>query len=90
MKKKNFSSGGLTIDYTELGTISIDELRDAVIEDIEALKNIYNVRFVKGPRLRMYPTNEYGEPVRLVRPAGGAIDFMDTHHYRPACKDYDL
>lgn len=90
MKKKHFTAGGLTIDYKELGTISIDEFRDAVIEDIEALKGVYNIRFVKGPRLRMYPTNEYGEPVRVVHPAGGTKDFMDTHHYRPACKDYDL
>lgn len=90
MKKKHFTSGGLTIDYAELGTISINEFRDAVIEDIEALKTLYNVRFVKGPRLRMHPTNEYGEPVRVVRPTGGTIDFMNTHHYRPACLDYDL
>lgn len=89
-KNKTFSGGGLTIDYKELGTISINEFRDAVIADIEALKDIYNIRYVKSPRLRMYPTNEYGEPVRLTRPAGGTIEFMDTHHYRPACKDYDL
>jgi hypothetical protein len=91
MKKKHFSTSGLTINYAELGTISVDEFRDAVIEDIEALKDLYNIRFVKAPRLRINATNEYGEPVRVVRPTGGGtIDYMDTHHYRPACKDYDL
>lgn len=88
--RDGFDPKALTIDYKALGTISIDELAHAIIEDIQALKDIYNVRYVKGPRLRIYPTNEYGEPIRLVRPTGGKIDFMDTHHYRPACKDYDL
>lgn len=80
----------LTIDYRELGTISIDELAHAVIEDIQALKDLYNVRYVKAPRLRFYVTNEYGEEIRVRRPTGGTINYMDTHHYRPACKDYDL
>jgi hypothetical protein len=88
--KGSFDPKELTIDYKELGTISIDELAHAVIEDIHALKDIYNIRYVKGPRLLIYPTNEYGEPVKVERPTGGKIDFMDTHHYRPACKDYDL
>jgi hypothetical protein len=88
--KSTFELKGVTIDYSALGTISIDELAHAVLEDIQALKDIYNVRYIKGPRLRIYPTNEYGEPVQLYRPAGGKINFMDTHHFRPACKDYDL
>jgi hypothetical protein len=88
--KKTFEPKGVTIDYEALGTINIDELAHALLEDIQALKDIYHVQYVKGPQLRIYPTNEYGEPVQLVRPEGGKISFMDTHHYRPACKDYDL
>lgn len=80
----------LTIGYKELGTINIDELAHAVIEDIKALKDIYNVRYVKACRLRIFATNEYGEIIKVRRPGGGHIYYMDTHHYRPACKDYDL
>jgi len=83
--------GGLTINYKELGTISIDELAQAIFADIHALKDGYNVRFVKGARLKLLVTNEYGEEVRVPRiGGGGTIHYMDTHHYRPACKDYDL
>lgn len=89
-KRGSFNPDGLTIDYKALGTISIDELAHALIEDIQALKDIYNIQFVKGPRLRLQATNEYGERVIVRRPTGGRIRYMDTHHYRPACKDYDL
>jgi hypothetical protein len=89
-KDKPFELGGLTISYKGLGTISIDELLHALAEDIHALKDIYNIGFVKGPRLRLYATDEYGTPVRVRRPTGGKLVFMDTVHYRPACKDYDL
>jgi len=81
---------GLTIGYKQLGTISIDELAHAVFEDIQALKDLYDVRYVRGARLRLLVTNEYGEAITVRRPAGGTIQYMDTHHYRPACKDYDL
>ena len=88
--KDSFEPGGLTIVYNELGTISIDEFKQAVITDINALKDIYNVRYVKAPRIKLFVTNEYGEPIKIKRPTGDTIDFMDTHHYRPACKDYEL
>lgn len=87
---KYYKRLGLLIDYKELGTISIDELAHAVIEDIQALKDIYNIRYVTGVRLRLPVTNEYGERLKVRRPTGGYIYRMDTHHYRPACKDYDL
>lgn len=80
----------LTIAYKELGTISIEEFRDALIEDIQALREIYNVRYVDGARLQFHVTNEYGEQIRVRRPAGGTVNFMDSHHYKPACTDYDL
>ena len=83
-------SRSLIIAYKELGTISIDEFRDALVEDTHALKDIYNIRYLKGARLTFYVTNEYGEEVKVRRPTGGSIHYMDTHHYRPACKDYDL
>ena len=89
-KRGSFDPDGLTIDYRALGTISIDELAHALIEDIQALKEIYHIQYVRRPRLRFLPTDEYGDPVRVRRPAGGTIRYMDTHHYRPACKDYDL
>lgn len=89
-EKGKFDPRGLTIDYKELGTISIDELVHAIIEDVQALKDIYNIRYVKNPRLRIYVTNEYGEEIKVHRPTGGTINYMDTHHYRPSCKDYDL
>ena len=88
--KGSFEPHGLTIVYKELGTISIDEFKHAVITDVNALKDIYNVRYVTGPRIKLFVTNEYGEEIRLRRPTGGSIQYMDTHHYRPACKDYDL
>ena len=81
---------GLLIAYKELGTISIDEFKQALIADIESLKEIYNVQYVTAPRLKIIVTNEYGEQIKVRRPAGGYIYYMDTHHYRPSCKDYDL
>lgn len=89
-KRGSFDPDGLTIGYKALGTISIDELAHALVEDIQALKEIYNIRFVTGPLLKLYATNEYGERIIVRRPTGGRIHYMDTHHYRPACKDYDL
>jgi hypothetical protein len=92
MRKRNgpFEPSGLFIGYRELGTINIDELGHAVITDIHALKDIYNVQYVKGCGLKLFVTNEYGEEIKVRRPTGGYIYYMDTHHFRPACKDYDL
>ena len=87
-KKKN--DDALIIEYKALGTISIDELAHAIMEDIQTLKNEFNVRFVTGVRLRLPVTNEYGDPLRVIRPGGARMYRIDTHHYRPACLDYDL
>jgi hypothetical protein len=78
------------IQYSELGTIAIDELTHAVWEDIQALKEIYHVSYVTGARLIIPVTNEYGDPRYTRHPEGHRIYRMDTHHYRPACKDYEL
>ena len=88
--KGPFEPHGLLIVYKELGTISINEFKQALIADIDSLKEIYNVQYVTAPRLKIIVTNEYGEQIKVRRPTGGAIYYMDTHHYRPACKDYDL
>lgn len=85
-----FGPKGLLVAYWQLGTISIDELRDALVEDLHVLKELYNVRYVKGSKLKITVTNEYGEELKVRRPGGGRMYFMHTHHYRPACKDYEL
>jgi hypothetical protein len=81
---------GLTISYETLGTIHIKELREAIIEDIFALIDWYHVQYVKNARIKLEVTNEYGEQLNVTRSTGGRVTYMDTHHYRPACKDYDL
>jgi hypothetical protein len=80
----------LTIDFDKLGTISIDEFKQALFEDLEALKEIYGVKYVTAASLRLPVTNEYGDPLIVKRPQGGTISRMDTHHYHPACLDYHL
>ena len=85
-----FESHGLTMEYKLLGTINIDELAHAVWEDIQVLKELYNVRYVKGTRLKLLITDEYGEEIKVRRPGGGYVHILHTHHYRPACKDYEL
>ena len=89
-QSKPFETRGLTIDYRSLGTISLLEFAHAVFEDVHALSDIYNVRFVKGPRLRLYVTDEFGEEIKVQHPAGGTVRYLNTHHFRPACKDYEL
>lgn len=86
-KKKDHA---LVVEYKSLGTVSIDELAHAIMEDIQALKSEYNVRFVTDVRLRIPVTNEYGDPLRVIRPGGGTMYRIDTHHYRPTCLDYNL
>jgi hypothetical protein len=88
--RKSFEPRGLTMEYERLGTISIDELAHAVWEDIQTLKTLYNVRYVKSPRLKIVVTDEYGEEIKLRRPGGGYVHYLHTCHYRPAYKDYEL
>lgn len=88
--KRPNNSSSLVIDYRDLGTISVTEMMHAVIEDAHILTDVYNINFVKGSRLKVFATDEYGQPVRIINPAGGAIQYMPTHHLRPACKDYEL
>ena len=87
---KQKKDDAMVIEYRALGTITIDELAHAIMEDIQALKNEHNVRFVTGVRLRLPVTNEYGDPLRVTRPGGATMSRIDTHYYRPACLDYNL
>ncbi len=89
-KRDSQPQNAVFIDYKELGTISIDELAQALYTDIQALKDIYNVKYVTAPRIKLPITNEYGDQRLIRHPEGHFINRMDTHHYRPACKDYEL
>lgn len=81
----------LKIDYKTLGTIAMDELKQALWSDIEALKEQFGVSYVNGVTLTVPATNEYGDPMQVRRLSTGAIvKRLDTHHYRPACLDYKL
>lgn len=87
--RKTGKNNTLMVEYKALGTISAKELRDALVEDIHALEDLYNVRFVTRGRLFLPVTNQYGDPMRVIHPDGGPVDRIDTHHYRPMCLDYD-
>ena len=89
-KRRISALTGLTISYKELGTITIDELAHAVWEDIQTLKDLYNVRYVRPLRLKIYLTDQFGDEIKLRMPGGGNKHFMRTCHYRPACIDYEL
>ena len=88
MSRKRKDSAVL-IEYRGLGTISIDELAHALIEDIQAIKEEFNVRYCENVRLRIPVTNEYGEPLVARRDCGTRVNKIDTFHYRPFCLDYD-
>ena len=51
------------IDYKTLGTIPLDELKQAIWEDIEALREEFGVSFVTGVKLVVPATNEFGDPL---------------------------
>jgi hypothetical protein len=88
MKK---SESFVEIHYLVLGTIGLDQLKQAIWEDIEALKDQFGITYVTGVKLTVPATNEYGDPLQVRRLGNGAlIRRLDTHHYRPACLDYKL
>jgi hypothetical protein len=90
MSRKDGASE-LTISYNRLGTISLDEFKQAFWEDVQALKDEFGVSYLKGAKLVIPATNEYGDPVQIRRLSTGAtVRNLDTHHYRPACLDYQL
>jgi hypothetical protein len=88
--KGQFRADGLTIDYHDLGIIIIDEMAHAVWEDLQTLKDLHNIRYVRPQRLKLYLTDQFGDEIKLRRPGGGSQHFIRTCHYRPSCLDYDL
>ena len=81
---------GFLISYSKIGTVSIEELRNALIEDIHVLKDLYNIHYLRGARLKIFATDQYGREVKVRNAEGKKVYFLDTHHFMPACKDYDL
>lgn len=80
---------GVLIEYAALGTMSVDEFRRALWTDLEILKDQYNVKYVKEPRLTVPITDEFGEFLKLRRPGGKRVDRLRTYHFRPVCTDYE-
>ncbi len=80
----------LIIEYKALGTISVEELMHALMEDLFAIQEDFHVRFVKDVRIRIPVTNEYGDILRVLGETGASINMINTYHYRPACRDYEL
>ena len=81
----------LEIDYKALGTIKLDELQQAIWEDIQMLRDEFGVGYVTDVKLMVRATNEYGDPLVVKRLSNGAtVRHLDTHHYHPACLDYKL
>ena len=81
----------LTIDYDRLGTISLDEFKQAFWDDVQALKEEFGISYLKNAKLIVPATNEFGDPLQIRRLSTGApVRRLDTHHYRPACLDYKL
>lgn len=90
-RKGKASDNDLTFTYERLGTITLDEQKQAIWEDIEALRQEFGVSFITGAELVIRATNEFGDPVQVRRlSTGAAVKRLDTHHYYPACLDYKL
>jgi hypothetical protein len=89
--KDRTSNTELTITYQSLGTITLDEQKQAIWEDIQALSDEFGVSYLNSVELVIRATNEFGDPVQIRRLSTGAtVRRLDTHHYRPACLDYKL
>jgi hypothetical protein len=87
---KTYKSNELTVDYIIIGTVTIDELFKAIYEDFQALKDIHDVRFVKGAQIKLPVTDGYGQPLTVRRENGSPMYRMHTYHHKPVCEDYDL
>lgn len=89
-KKGNKRQSGILIEYRGLGTVSMDELLQALITDIHVLRDDYNAKFTTGVRLFLPITNEYGEHIDIKKPSGERLSKFDTVHYRPTCLDFEM
>lgn len=84
---------GTLIAYKHLGNMTIEEFAQAVRTDLCVLRDVYNLKHVKGAKLRFIATDEEGNEVRLVRPGGRRgqnTTFLQSHYNRPVCEEYDL
>jgi hypothetical protein len=89
--KEKYNDTELTITYQSLGTVTLDEQKQAIWEDIQALRDEFGVSYLTGVELVVRATNEFGDPLKIRRlSTGAAVHRLDTHHYRPACLDYKL
>jgi hypothetical protein len=90
-KTETFRAPGLTIDYSKIGTMTIDEFKQALWTDLQVLKEHYGAKYITAPKLKIDFTDEHGEvqPLRR-RHDGKPIYRMHTRHYRPACMDFDF
>lgn len=81
----------LTVDYAKMGTMTIDELKQALWADLQVLKEHYAVKYINAPKLKLQVSDEFGEAHALRgRDTGKPIYRLHTCHYRPACMDYDF
>lgn len=77
-------------EYHRLGTVSLDELRQAIFTDFEVLKDEQNVRFVKEATVRFAVTDEHGQTRPLKKRDGKKVQRQETHYHKPVCKDFEL
>ena len=81
----------LVIGYEKIGSIPLDQWKQAILDDIEALRNEFGISYVTNSKLIVAATNEFGDPLVIKRLSTGAtVKHLDTHYYRPACLDYQL
>lgn len=90
-KKIKHKPTGLTVDYTRMGAMTIDEFKQALWTDLQILKEDHHVKYVIAPKLKLELADEFGDcaPLRG-RGDGKPIYRIHTRHYRPACMDYDF
>jgi len=90
-KTKTDKKPTLTIDFSRIGIMTIEEFKQALWTDIQILKDEYNVKYITAPKLKIGLTDAFGEctPLRG-RYDGKPIYRLHTHYNRPACMDYDL
>ena len=83
----------LEIDYKNLGTIKLDELQQAIWEDIRSPQGPFR-RLVcpTGVRSCWCPPRTNSAILLLIKrlSTGAPVRHLDTHHYHPACLDYKL
>lgn len=89
-RQKPYRPPHLTVDYTVMGIMTLDELKQALWTDLQVLKETYNVKYIKGPMLKLNLTDQFGEvaPLKSLND-GKPIYRMHTRHFRPACQDYE-